>query len=53
MLVIRVVFMLNDAVAAIVLDLISRVHVATFCIGLHKYFKHSTFIVMTYFVVNQ
>ena len=51
-LVIRVVFMLNDAFAMIILDLISRVHVATFGIGLHRYFKYSTYIVMIYFVVK-
>ena len=44
--------MLNDAFAMIILDLISCVHVATFGIGLHRYFKYSTFIVMTYFVVK-
>ena len=51
-LVTRVVFMLNDAFAMIILDLISRVHVATFGTGLHRYFKYSTFIAMTYFVVK-
>jgi len=51
-LVTRVFFMLNDAFAMIILDLISRVHVATFGIDLHRYFKYSTFIAMTYFVVR-
>jgi len=44
--------MLNDAFAMIMLDLISREHVSTFGIGLQRYFKYSTFITMTYFVVK-
>jgi hypothetical protein len=44
--------MLKETFAMIILDLIPRVHVATFGIGLHRYLKYSTFIALTYFVLK-